>query len=188
MSPGESCNSTADLDVSFLHSNYMGCSPTQSDEETRTWRLWLSEMRHVHDVIPLTCDGDLSDGCLYVANQRPEKILGFLLKYRKFQWSKVIESQDLTRVLLSVEVPCEDGNMHPLGDTYVHAGQLEYADRFIQEDEPFPWLKHETSFNDIPGLSDLEALKSALGFGYPKSELGFYLTLLRFIKNVSARY
>ena len=67
----------------------------------------------------------------------------------------------------------------------MHAGQLEYADRFIQEDEPFPWLKQEAPLNDIPKLPDLEVLTSALGFGYPKSELEFYLTLLRFIKNVS---
>ena len=67
----------------------------------------------------------------------------------------------------------------------MHAKQLEYADRFIQEDEPFPWLKQEASLSDVPGLSDLKVLTSALGFGYPKSELEFYLTLLRFIKNAS---
>ena len=183
--PEESCNRTAGLDVSFLHSDYMSCPPTQPDGETRTWRTWLSEMRHVHDVIPLTRDGDLSDECLYVAKECPEKFLNFLLRYWKTEGSKVTESQDLTCALLSVEVPCEDGNMHPLGDTYVHAKQLEYADRFIQEDEPFPWLKQEAPLNDIPKLPDLEVLTSALGFGYPKSELEFYLTLLRFIKNVS---
>lgn len=183
--PGKSCDSAPDLDVSFLHSDYMSCSSTQPDEENRTWRTWLSQMWYVRDVIPLTCSGRLSEECLYVAKQRPEKFLGFLLKCWKSEGSKVTESQALIHALLSVEVLCENGNMHPLGSTYVHAKQLEYGDRFIQEDEPFPWLKQEASLSDVPGLSDLEVLTGALGFGYPKSELEFYLTLLRFIKNAS---
>lgn len=183
--PGESCDSAPDIDVSFLHSDYMCCSLTQPDEENRTWRAWLSQMRYVRDVIPLTCGGRLSEECLYVAKQRPEKFLGFLLRYWKSEGSKVTGSKALIHALLSVKVPCENGNMYPLGDTYVHAKQLEYADRFIQEDEPFPWLKQEASLSDIPGLSNLEDLTSALEFGYPKSELEFYLTLLRFIKNAS---
>lgn len=182
--PGKSCDSAPELDVSFLHSDYMSCSSSQPGEENRTWRVWLSQMRYVRDVIPLTCSGRLSEECLYVARQRPEKFLGFLLRYWKSEGSNVTESQALIHALLSVEVLCEDGNMHPLGSTYMHTKQLEYADRFIKND-PFPWLKQEASLSDDPELSDLEVLTSALGFGYPKSELEFYLTLLRFIKNAS---
>lgn len=182
---GEPQNSTPGLDVSFLHSDYMCHSPTQPDEEARTWRTWLSEMRYVHDSIPLTRAGHLSEECLYVAKQRPEKFLGLLLKCWKSEGGKITESRALTHELLNVEVLCENGNMCPLGETYLHTKQLEYADRFIQEDEPFPWLKQEASLSDIPGLSDLEDMTRALKFGYPESELNFYLEILRFIKKVS---
>lgn len=182
---GEPQDNTQGLDVSFLHSYYLYCLPTKPDKEARTWRAWLSEVGCVRDSIPLTRAGSLSKECLYVAKQRPEKFLGFLLNCWKSEGRKITESQALTHELLNIEVLCEHGNMCPLGETYVHTKELEYADRFIQKDEPFPWLKREVSLSDIAGLSDLEDMTTALGFGYPKSELDFYLTILQFIKKMS---
>lgn len=182
---GEPQDSTQDLNVSFLHDYYLYFPPIQPNKESRTWRTWLSEVRYVRDSIPLTRDGRLSKECLYVAKQHPEKFLGFLLNCWKSEGREITENRALTHELLNIEVLCENGNMCPLGETYVHTKQLEYADRFIQKDEPFPWLKREASLGDIPGLSDLEDMTTALGFGYPKSELDFYLTILRFIKKMS---
>lgn len=172
-----------DLDVPFLNAYYMSCPPAQPDKEARTWRTWLSEMFNFRDIIPLSYIGTvLSDECLYVAKYRPEKFLGFLLKYWKYEGSRITRNQALTRELLNVEVLCRDGTLHPLGKTYVYGKELEYASTFILEGEFFPWLKQEASSCDTPGLPDLEILTSTLDFGYPKSELEFYLTILQFVK------
>lgn len=171
-----------DFEVLFLNDHYMSNTPAKPEKETRTWRAWLSEMFCIRDAIPLTRAGQLSEECLYVAKYRPEKFLGFLLKYWKSEGSTITKSQALTRELLDVEVLCKDGTLYPLGETYLYGKGLEYADKFIHEGEFFPWLRQEASSSDAPKLPDLEVLTSALNFGYPKSELEFYLTILQFIK------
>ncbi|THC92934.1 hypothetical protein EYZ11_007577 [Aspergillus tanneri] len=75
--------------------------------------------------------------------------------------------------------------MYPLGKTFLHNKKNDYADRFLQEHEFFPWLKQDASLGDGRGLSGLDVVTSALGFGYPKSELEFYLTILQFISDAN---
>lgn len=174
--------STPNLDVPFFNEYYLSCPPAQPDKEPRTWRTWLSEMFYIHDIIPLTSAENLSGECRYVAKYRPEKFLGFLLKYWMFEGSKITRSPTLTRELLNVGVLCKKINFHPLGETYIYGKELEYADRFIVEGEFFPWLDDEALSCSNSGLPDLEILTSALDFGYPKSELEFYLTILQFVK------
>lgn len=175
---GESHGGTPGLDVSFVHCDYMLDPPTQPEGEIHTWKTWLSEKRHIREEIPLTRGWHLSEECVYVAKHHPQKFIGFLLKYWKFE---ITGNQQLTNELLNLEVLCENGYMYPLAKTYVHTSQLEYADKFLQKDEFFPWLKQADSLSDNPGLFNLEFVAKALGFGYPKSELEFHLTILRFI-------
>ncbi|OJD13250.1 hypothetical protein AJ78_06272 [Emergomyces pasteurianus Ep9510] len=174
------------LDVSFLHGDYMVATPIQPVEEIRTWKSWLGEMWHVREVIPLTRLDQLSEECIYVAKYHPQEFIGFLLKYWKFEGKKITESQNLTNELLKLEVVCENGDMYPLGGTYMRTAKLKFADRFLQKDEFFPWLKQQASLPDNPGLSELETVAKALGFGYPKSGLELYLDILSFI--VEANY
>lgn len=80
-----------------------------------------------------------------------------------------------------VDVLCESGKIYPLAKTYVRTEELEYANRFLRENEFFPWLSRETPPSDKCGLLDLEVMAKALGFGYPQSDLEFHLTILQYI-------
>ncbi|KAL4784029.1 hypothetical protein BJX76DRAFT_348158 [Aspergillus varians] len=179
--PGEPRFGAIDLRPSILHPYYMRDCPEKPEKESRTWRAWLSEVFNIHDVIPLTRKGYLSEECLYVANSCPEKFLPFLLKYWQLEGAKIAESPTLIKALLSLEVLCENGRMYPLAETYVRTAQVKYADEFLRDDEFFPWLKLDASLNEMAAFSEIGVLTKALGFGYPKSELMFYLTILRFV-------
>lgn len=183
--PINGVHSTPHLGVPFLNDYYMSRPPAQPDKEARTWRTWLSEMFYIRDMIPLTNAENLSEECRYVAEYRPAEFLGFLLRYWKPEESKITRNRALSRELLNVKVLCKKNTFHPLGETYVYGKDLEYADRFIIEGEFFPWLEHEASSCYNSGLPDLEILTSALEFGYPKSELEFYLTILQFVKTAN---
>ncbi|GFF84697.1 conserved hypothetical protein [Aspergillus udagawae] len=166
----------------ILHPHYMRDCPEKPEEETRSWRAWLSEMFGIREVIPLTSNKHLSEECLYLAKSCQEKFLPFLLKYWPFEGAYIADNPDLVKALLNIEVLCENGRAYPLGKTYVRTAQLEYADGFLREGEFFPWLKLDPS-DEAPGFSDIGVLTTALGFGRPKSDLEFYLTILQFVSN-----
>ncbi|KAL2822753.1 hypothetical protein BDW59DRAFT_173698 [Aspergillus cavernicola] len=177
------------LDVSILDPAYMSECPVQPEEESLTWKDWLSEKLNVQDVISLANDDDLTKECRYVAEHHPERFVGFLLKYWKSNEGHLVNNQAVINKLLKIEVLCENGDLYPLGKVYVRSEKLEYASGFLREDEFFPWLKQDASSKDISGFSDLDTVAKVLGFGYPKSELEFYLTTLSFIvgANTDAR-
>ncbi|GFF32149.1 conserved hypothetical protein [Aspergillus udagawae] len=164
----------------ILHPHYMRDCPEKPEEETRSWRAWLSEMFGIRKVIPLTSNKNLSEECLYLAKSCQEKFLLFLLKYWPFEGAYIADNPDLAKALLKIEVLCENGRAYPLGKTYVRTAQFEYANGFLREGEFFPWLKLDPSV-EAPGFSDIGALTTALGFGRPKSDLEFYLTILQFV-------
>ncbi|KAF7179749.1 hypothetical protein CNMCM7691_008799 [Aspergillus felis] len=167
---------------SILHPHYMCDCPEKPGEETRSWRAWLNEMFGIRNVIPLTSNKHLSEECLYLAKSCPEKFLPFLLKYWPFEGAYIADNPDLVKALLNIEVLCENSRVYPLGKTYVRTAQLAYADGFLREGEFFPWLKLDLS-DEAPGFSDIRVLTTALGFGRPKSELEFYLTILQFVSD-----
>ncbi|OJJ33410.1 hypothetical protein ASPWEDRAFT_185791 [Aspergillus wentii DTO 134E9] len=172
-------------DVSILHPHYMEDGPTQPADENRTWKAWLAQSCLVRDVIPFTLCGVLSNEFVFIARHRPESFLGFLVKYWQFEGANVLENQDLVNQVLAIEVPCEKGNMYPLGKAYIPATELDYARRFLEEGEFFPWLQLDSSLCDSTWLAELGKIARALGFGYPQSELEFYLTVLRFIASAN---
>jgi hypothetical protein len=164
----------------IVHPAYMRDCPEKPEEETRSWRTWLSEMFGIRDVIPLTSNKHLSEECLHLARSCQEKFLPFLLRYWPFEGAYIANNPDLVKELLNIEVLCENGRVYPMGKTYVRTAQFEYADGFLREDEFFPWLKLD-HFSEEAGFSDIGVLKTALGFGRPKSDLDFYLTILQFV-------
>jgi hypothetical protein len=166
----------------ILHPAYMRDCPEKPEEETRSWRTWLSEMFGIRDVIPLTSNIHLSEECLYLARSCQEKFLSFLLRYWPFEGAYIANNPDLAKALLNIEVLCENGRAYPLGKTYVRTAQFEYADGFLREGEFFPWLKLD-HFSEEAGFSDIGVLTTALGFGRPKSDLEFYLTILQFVSD-----
>ncbi|KAI9372834.1 hypothetical protein BJX61DRAFT_542344 [Aspergillus egyptiacus] len=171
--------------VSILHPRYVEDSPTTPEGERRSWKTWLGEVLHVRDTVPVTRCGRLSAECLYIATQRPESFLGFLVASWKSEGATILADRGLTKELLDINVLCENGYMHPLGMTYVPAPELAYARQFLLEGEFFPWLRVDTSLRNSAWLSDLSALAESLGFGFPQSELQLYLTVLSFIAKAS---
>ncbi|GFF57726.1 hypothetical protein IFM61392_07789 [Aspergillus lentulus] len=164
----------------ILHPAYIRDCPEKPEEETRSWKTWLGQMFGIRDVIPLTSNKQLSDECLYLARSCQEKFLPFLLRYWPFEGAYIANNSDLAKSLLNIEVLCENGRAYPLGKTYVRTAQFEYADGFLREGEFFPWLKLD-HFSEEAGFSDIGVLTTALGFGRPKSDLEFYLTILQFV-------
>jgi hypothetical protein len=164
----------------IVHPAYMRDCPEKPEEETRSWRTWLSEMFGIRDVIPLTSNKHLSEECLHLARSCQEKFLPFLLRYWPFEGAYIANNPDLVKELLNIEVLCENGRVYPMGKTYVRTAQFEYADGFLREGEFFPWLKLD-HFSEEAVFSDIGVLKTALGFGRPKSDLDFYLTILQFV-------
>jgi hypothetical protein len=173
------------LDVSFIHQVYIESPPTQPEGEDRIWEEWLRDKGYIVDSIPLyeyDSEGQyLSEECLYVADYHPEKFIGFLLENWEGTGSGIIEDQRLTEELLQLEVLCEDGNKYPLGKTYLPLIEYQYAKAFLEDDEFFPWLRVEASMEDNQKFSELRVLAKKLDFGYSKSDLEFYLTILKFI-------
>ncbi|KAL4899989.1 hypothetical protein BDW74DRAFT_171075 [Aspergillus multicolor] len=120
--------------------------------ENLTWEDWLREKLNVRIGISLAKYGNLTKECLHVAKHHPGRFVSFLLKH----WKAVANK------LLIIEVPCENGDLYPLGETY-----------FLRGDD------------GSSGFSDINVVAKALGFGFPKSDLEFYLTTLSYIKDAN---
>lgn len=178
---------------SILHPEYMHGCPEKPDKEARSWREWLSAMLSIRDTIPLTSltrsifsdQGfrSLSPECLHIAGSCSHEFLPFLLRSWKTEGPNIASSPSLVKALLDTEVLCENGRMYPLGKTYVRTAQIQYVDGFLQDGEFFPWLKVTSS--DEVDLPDIGVLTTALGFGYPKSDLEFYITILEFVADAN---
>lgn len=175
------------LDVSILHSHYMEDCPTPPEGERRTWRTWLKEVLHIRDTVPLTRSGGLSEECLYIAKHRPERFLGFLVKSWKDGGATIMANPKLIKELLGTKVLCENGDIYPLRRTYVPAPELAYIRQFLTEGEFFPWLHVDASLRNGAWLSSLSAMAESLNFGFPQSELEFYLTVLGFVARAASR-
>ncbi|KAL3476148.1 hypothetical protein BJX99DRAFT_270598 [Aspergillus californicus] len=172
---------TAVVDAAVLHPSYMTDCPAQPEKETRTWKAWLREMWRVRDAIPLTAGGILSPECLYVAENRPDMFIAFLLRYWKLDGGKISGNKALSAELLKLKVLCEKGSRIPLSSTYVRTPSLAYADNFLRPKEFFPWLKHDASLLSGPEFSPIGDLAQALRFGCPSSEIQFLLLVLFWI-------
>jgi hypothetical protein len=180
------------LDVSFIHHEYMKNPPKQPEGERQGWETWLRDTLGIYDFIPLFGEAlndayRLSKECLYVVKHRPKKFLGFLLEnWRQTDNETIIRSPKLTEELLKLQVLCESGRKHPLGKTYLPIATHQEARRFFEDDEFFPWLHIEGSLrDDDTKFSELQALAKKLGFGFPKSEVEFYLDILGYIQSAN---
>jgi hypothetical protein len=168
-----------DRKPSILHPFYMEDCPEKPDKEIRSWGAWLAQTFNIRHAIPLTRSGRLSDECLHVAQSCQDRFLSFLLKYWQREKANILSKASLVKALLEIKVPCQNGRSYPLGKTYVRTPQLEYADRFFENGEPFPWLKLD--FDQAAELPEIGVLTTALGFGYPESDLEFHLEILRLV-------
>lgn len=193
----ETNNAASGLDVSFIHHEYMDFPPKQPESEPRSWKSWLRDMFNIYDFIPLftkNLDHDededededqycLSKECLYVAEHRPEKFLGFLVEnWRQTDHETIMESFNLISDFWELEVLCESGRKCSLRKTYLPIAAHQEARKFFEDGEFFPWLRIEDSLrNEETKFSELQALAKELEFGFPASDVTFCLDILDYI-------
>ncbi|KAL4968127.1 uncharacterized protein BDV14DRAFT_206779 [Aspergillus stella-maris] len=169
----------------ILRRAYLAESPMKPTNETRTWIEWLIEVHSIRDVLPLTRGRALSSECHHVAKRYPKKFLPFLLRSWKYEGEQAADTFSVSHALRDIKVPCENGELHPLGQTYIHDSSLAYADEYLQDGESFPWLMLDKALVRLPQFVSIECLTEALSFGYPSSELEFCLTILRAIADAN---
>lgn len=175
------------LDVSFIHHEYIDFPPKQPDTESRSWKSWLRDMFNVYDFIPLytqNLDEDdideycLSKECLYVAEHRPEKFLGFLVENWR-ETDETMASYRLRKDLSELDVLCESGRKCSLEKTYLPIAEHQEARKFFEDGEFFPWLYIEDSLrDDETKFSKLQVLVNELDFGFHALEIDFYIDIL----------
>ncbi|KAL5334193.1 hypothetical protein BJX70DRAFT_378796 [Aspergillus crustosus] len=169
----------------ILHPRYMLNCPDKPEKESLTWKAWLMNKLHVREGVPLIRAGKLSAELRYIANSMPKKFIIFLQRYWAMDGQLIAASPELTRTLGDLKVLCRDGRLYPLAETYLQTEELHYATEFLRGDEPFPWLMVDDSGGQRPGISDIAIVMKALRFGYPQSELHFYLTLLHYVADAN---
>jgi hypothetical protein len=178
-----------EFDVSFIHDEYMENPPSQPEGEHRNWSTWLRDLLHIRNFIPLftnnglfTPNYRLSGECIYVVEHHPEKFIGFLLEnWKESDCEEIHKTPGPTTDLLQLEVLCEDRTKYPLGETYLPIDEHKHARKFFDDTDSFPWLRIEDSLNNEANLSKLRVLARRFGFGYPKSDVEFYLRILLYV-------
>lgn len=153
------------LRVPLLHSSYLDGEPSYPDSSHPGWKEWLCHYVGLHDRLRLSSrSGDsLSDTFKYVADYRPEKLLGLL----QYLWE--YEGQNIRRTsgiagelgLLPAGQLCTERG-HPseckLIDCYLPLPCLQrQCARYMEEGENFPFLK-------LPGATSTKQIEDKWGF------------------------
>ncbi|KAL5044287.1 hypothetical protein BDW71DRAFT_199144 [Aspergillus fruticulosus] len=165
----------------ILHQSYIMNCPETPDKEWHTWKEWLMTKLLIRDTVLLSREEKLSEELLYIAKSLPERFISFLQIYWSTDGKYIASSPELKKQLGDLDVLCEDGSRYPLAQTYLRTDEVQYANEFLRDNESFPWLKTDDSLSQRAGISDIAVVMKALGFGYPQSELHFYLTLLQYV-------
>ena len=185
---GEPGAGATGLDVCFVHQEYMKNTPEPPKGQAQLWFEWLKASLFIKEKLSLTCmdkkvsEPVLSNECIYVAQHRPEKFLGFLSAYWEVDGSLITARPNLLQDLLATKVLCRGNRMHPLIEAYLPTAELQRRSlKFLEDNEFFPWLKLDAPLSHEDQPLEWETLTKSLGIGYPKSDLDFHLTILRFI-------
>ncbi|KAF2137387.1 uncharacterized protein K452DRAFT_110481 [Aplosporella prunicola CBS 121167] len=108
-----------------LHQSYQSLLPASASSHGRTWDTWLTEflrIRRFPRILTETSD-DPSAELLYIIENRPEKLLGFL----KCFWSSFEShiSEKVIKVLKESNVPNEEGGKISLEKSYVPLSRMK---------------------------------------------------------------
>ncbi|KAK8097421.1 hypothetical protein PG984_016560 [Apiospora sp. TS-2023a] len=142
------------FEVIYLHGYYLEHAPSPLNGDMESFKDWLHRHFNVRRYIPIAdAEGEgLSEACRYIAAHRPERFMGFL----KENWADEIHRFDLDDNTLQelgmTLVLCERGDetgLFALEDTYLPLETLRgLCDRFLLDDEMFPFLRLETPLSD----------------------------------------
>ncbi|SPN99278.1 uncharacterized protein DNG_02315 [Cephalotrichum gorgonifer] len=170
------------LAVFFLHPSYLEDRPIRPNSTHPTWKKWLCDFIGVRELPRLASrdGGSISDGFSYIAEHRPEKLLGLL----QHIWEA--EGQDLQshgnlidKISRGVPTHRLCGNLEfpeafDLFDAFLPFAHLQrQCSRFMGELEHFPFL-------NLPGDTTDEQLNGKWDFlhsvfGVKKHDDGFFL-------------
>ncbi|GLA20578.1 hypothetical protein AnigIFM62618_009153 [Aspergillus niger] len=175
------------LDVSFLNEQYIRDPPQCPPNMQRTWIEWLQRVFHVRETLSIIeprkslSKARLGQEFLYVAQHRPEKFMGLLSNCWKLDGPRVIQQPELVDEIRNTMVLCENGGRYPLYDTYIPTPERRATVSRFMRDEEFPWLQLDQPIGEDSLTQQWTALTKALDFGHPKSQVHFYLHILKFL-------
>ncbi|KAK4038181.1 hypothetical protein C8A01DRAFT_17707 [Parachaetomium inaequale] len=138
------------LPVPFVHPTYLDDTPQLPTSTHPSWERWLHSSVGIRERLRLVSSSrqSLSDAWVYVAQHRPEKLLGLLEHLWEHEGSRVSSNEDLTEKIQSVSANklCTRGSAiseyeWTLDETWLPFPHLqrEYL-RFMEEYEFFPFL------------------------------------------------
>ncbi|RDH34980.1 hypothetical protein BDQ94DRAFT_168668 [Aspergillus welwitschiae] len=151
------------MNILLMHSTYLENILARPHSAQLSWREWLSTSFGIRGRLSLVAlDGkSLSNSWTYVAGSRPGKLLRLLEYLRRYQRSELrhaadiimeIRSTDATK-LCNMDLPdnCR------LDETYLPLSNLQnLCLRFMEEDEPFPFLYLEEGLTDEKNILQVD--------------------------------
>lgn len=184
----EATDNLPGLSVSFIHPTYFVEAPEAPNSGHPSWNRWLQEDIGIRNKLRLIAkDGrSLSPAWNYIAEFRPEKLIGLLQHLWGSEGGAVRKNDDMKRLIRQMDAKQLCGAELPgpcrLDQTYLPLPNLlEHCSRFMKMNERFPFL-------DIGGPLSVEQLSSKWIFLH--TELGvkqiddveFSLDILRWLQ------
>ncbi|KAK8095117.1 uncharacterized protein PG998_014341 [Apiospora kogelbergensis] len=178
------------FDVIYVHGNYLKHAPSPLNGGMESFKNWLYRHFNVRRYIPIAdAEGNnLSDACRYIAAHRPERFLSFLKENWTDESHRFDRDGNTLQELGKTLVLCERGNetdVFALESTYLPLDNLRgLCDRFLLNDEMFPFLRLETPLSD--GILPLEwkELDKIFRLGIKELDLvDFVLDILKMIES-----
>ncbi|KAK7968722.1 hypothetical protein PG988_007795 [Apiospora saccharicola] len=177
------------FEVIYVHGYYLEHAPSPLNGDMESFKDWLHRHLNVRRYIPIAdAKGEnLSDACLYIAEHRPERFMGFL----KENWADESQRFDLDgntlEELRNTLVLCERGgqtDLFALEDTYLPLDTLRgLCDRFLLRAEMFPFLRLQTPLSDGTLPLEWKDLDKIFHLGMKEFDLvDFALEILRTIE------
>ncbi|KXX74826.1 Autophagy-related protein 9 [Madurella mycetomatis] len=182
------------LSAMFVEPWYLENIPQKPFASHPSWKAWLRDYVGVRDRVRLVSRdrGSLSEAVTYVAVHRPEMFLGlleYLWKYEGSQLAKSVTLRDQARGISAVNL-CNRpellrDHVVSIKDTWLPLPSLKtQCRRFMEESEPFPFLKFEDTTSEEEPTTKWMFLHSHLSVGRDDN-VDFLLSIAYWIKEAN---
>ncbi len=173
------------LKVSMLHEDYLRHQPQKPEKQKLTWLEWLYKALKLRPRLRITeLDSSnqlqLTRTCLYLAEHRRERILGFLKSQWKFERGKIVKSPEIIALIGKIQLSTTRGVDLSLGKSYLptkDAKKLVAA--YLCPEEHFPWIPLDPDEEFNP--SEWEVIMKDLKTGFSADNIDFGLCMLNCI-------
>lgn len=176
------------LDVTYLNDAYLQDVPNPPRHDAKPFHEWLYELYNIRQHLPIVDypGVKLSEIVIYIADHRPEKLLGFLKETWESEKPSIKNDSAAVRQLGDVRVLCQRRNktqMIRLKHAYLPLRELrELCDRFLLDTEFFPFLELEEPLSHDMLPLEWETLGKLYGLGLHRFDsVDFVLLILKAI-------